>query len=322
MNLNKAKADFLSGYFSTNRRTKKTESAYDSDLSQFLQFAGRNRTLRSVSGTVIEEWAAHLRDENYAPASIRRKVAALKVFCSYWVRKGAIDQSPFWRVKLSFGRIEQLPRTLTESEIRALLSEARKAYERGTRSLRGKHPVDCNGRPKLAFRILRNSALIDLLFATGIRVGEVSALDLVDYLADEAIFKIHGKGGRDRLAFAVDKSTRQIQHTYASARMQISTDCNALFLNASGRRLSTQGIAAIISLLCTSAGIERRVTPHMLRHTVATLLLRNGADIRVVQEFLGHSSIATTQRYTHVSKEHLVEVLETRHPSLGLHAAV
>jgi len=322
MKLKRAKAEFLSGYFSTNRRTKKTVTAYDSDLSQFLQFAGCNRTLRSVSGTAIEGWAARLRDENYAPASIRRKIAALKVFCSYWVRKGAIGQSPFWRVKLSFGRIEQLPRTLTESEIRALLSEARTAYERALRSLRGKHPLDRNGRAKHAFRILRNSALVDLLFATGVRVGEVSALDVSDYLADEAIFKIHGKGGRDRLAFAVDKDTRRIQQTYASARMQIASGCNAFFLNASGMRLSTQGIAAIVSSLCSSAGIARRVTPHMLRHTVATLLLRNGADIRVVQEFLGHSSIATTQRYTHVSKEHLVEVLETRHPSLGLRTAV
>jgi integrase/recombinase XerD len=322
MNLKKAKADFLSGYFSTNRRTKKTETAYGSDLNQFLQFVGGNRALRSMSGTMIEEWAAHLRNQDYAPASIRRKIAALKVFCSYWVRKGAIDQSPFWRVKLSFGRIEQLPRTLKESEIRALLAEARRNYRAARRTLGSRPPVDCNGRPKRAFRTLRNSALVDLLFATGVRVGEASALDVSDYVADEAMFRIHGKGGRDRLAFAVDKSTRQIQQTYALARMRIATTSDALFLNAAGRRLSTQGIAAIISSLCSNAGIDRRVTPHMLRHTVATLLLRNGADIRVVQEFLGHSSIATTQRYTHVSKEHLVAVLQSRHPSLGLRVAV
>lgn len=322
MNLNKAKVEFLSGYFSTNRRTMKTKSAYDSDLNQFLRFAGRRRTLRSIGGSDIEGWAAHLRNDNYAPASIRRKVAALKVFCSYWVRRGTIDQSPFWRVKLSFGRIEQLPRTLTEGEIRALLSEAYRSYESAKRSLRGRCAADCNGRPKRAYWILRNSALVDLLFATGVRVGEASALDRSDYDADEAIFTIHGKGGRDRLAFAVDKNTRQIQHSHAFARAQIRSDSSALFINAFGKRLSTQGIAAIISSLCANAGIERRVTPHMLRHTVATLLLRNGADIRVVQEFLGHSSIATTQRYTHVSKEHLVKVLERRHPSLGLRAVV
>ena len=94
----------------------------------------------------------------------------------------------------------------------------------------------------------------------------------------------------------------------------------ALFLNASGERLSTQGMANVIAQFRRDAGIERHVTPHMLRHTVATLLLRNGVDIRVVQEFLGHASIATTQRYTHIAKEHLIGVLRKHHPSLGLRA--
>jgi site-specific recombinase XerD len=322
MNLSKARSEFLSGYFSTHRRTRKTQTAYNVDLAQFHRFAGQDRALRSMNATDIEEWAAHLRNGNYAPASIRRKLAALKVFCSYWVRKGALTQSPFLRVKLSFGRIEQLPRSLSESETRALLSETRRNYLSAIQSLGTKLPEDSNGRPRRAYRVLRNSALVDLLFATGVRVGEASGLDLTDYLAEEAVFKIHGKGGRDRLAFAVDKDTRQIQDSHASARVRINSDATALFLNASGRRLSTQGIAMIISGLCRNAGIERRVTPHMLRHTVATLLLRNGADIRVVQEFLGHSSIATTQRYTHVSKNHLVGVLQKKHPSLSLRAAV
>jgi integrase/recombinase XerD len=322
MKLKQAKAEFLTGYFSTNRRTEKTRTAYESDLGQFEMFAGPDHAIESLSGTVIEEWAAHLRNQNYAPASMRRKMAALKVFCAYWVRREIMSQSPFWRVKLSFGRIEQLPRTLTVSETRALLAEARKDYVAATSSLDAAHPGDCNGRPKRAYRILRNSALVDLLFATGARVGEVATLNLADYLVKEAVFRIHGKGGRDRLAFAVDKSTRHIQQTHVTARMGITSATSALFLNASGKRLSTQGIAAIISHLCKSAGIERRITPHMLRHTVATLLLRNGADVRVVQEFLGHSSIATTQRYTHITKDHLIGVLQKRHPSLGLRAAV
>jgi site-specific recombinase XerD len=124
------------------------------------------------------------------------------------------------------------------------------------------------------------------------------------------------------LAFAVDEKTLQIQRQHFNARMRIKTDASALFLNASGKQLSTQGIANVIARLCAEAGIERHVTPHMLRHTVATLLLRNGADIRVVQEFLGHSSIATTQRYTHNTKEHLIGVLQKHHPSFGLRAAV
>lgn len=161
---------------------------------------------------------------------------------------------------------------------------------------------------------------MDLLFATGLRVGEVSALDVHDFFMRESVFRVQGKGGRDRLALVVDEETVRVLRQYLEARARIGTRSPALFLNSSGGRLTTQGIANVIARLREEAGIKRRVTPHMLRHTVATLLLRNGVDIRVVQEFLGHASIATTQRYTHVTKEHLRGVLRKRHPSLGMRA--
>lgn len=119
---------------------------------------------------------------------------------------------------------------------------------------------------------------------------------------------MHGKGRRDRLAFVVDAETLRIQQIHMTARMQIETESPALFLNTFSKRLTTQGISNVIAKVRKDAGIEKHITPHMLRHTVATLLLRNGVDIRIVQEFLGHASIATTQRYTHVSKEHLIGV--------------
>ena len=168
------------------------------------------------------------------------------------------------------------------------------------------------------YRAIRNLALVDLLFATGMRVGEVSALNIEDFAVSESVFRVKGKGGRDRLAFVVDDQTRRIQQEHLELRCRMASTGQALFLNASGTRLSTQGIANIISQFRKDAGIERHITPHMLRHTVATLLLRNGVDIRVVQEFLGHASIATTQRYTHISKDHLIQVLRERHPSLVL----
>jgi site-specific recombinase XerD len=171
------------------------------------------------------------------------------------------------------------------------------------------------------YRSLRNLALTDLLFATGIRVGEASALDVRDYFMRDAVFRVQGKGGRDRLAFIVDEETVRIQRAHLEARASIKTESPALFINASGQRLSTQGITNVIARLRREARIKRHVTPHMLRHTVATLLLRNGLDIRVVQEFLGHASIATTQRYTHVTKEHMVRELRKRHPSLNLRAS-
>jgi site-specific recombinase XerD len=321
MRLREANAEFLTGYFSTNKRGKKTEAAYRSDLAQFCAFAGEDLGLQALDGSLIERWAAHLRQEEYSPASIRRKIVVLKVFCSYWVRKGALPESPFWRVRLSYGRVEQLPRALTEREMRALLSRAWRNY---LKVAAGRDGVEANthGGNRHAsardYRALRDLALIDLLFATGMRVGEASALDVRDFLTREAVFRVQGKGGRDRLAFAVDEQTVRIQREHAEARARVRTDSPALFVNASGGRLSTQGMTNVIAKLRREARIKRHVTPHMLRHTVATLLLRNGADIRLVQEFLGHASIATTQRYTHVSKEHMVRVLRKRHPSLNL----
>jgi len=323
MRLDQATAAFLSGYFSTHERARRTEAAYRSDLAQFTAFAGDGLGLASLDASAIEAWAARLRGGEYSPASVRRKMVVLKVFCSYWVRRGALAESPFWRVKLSLGRIEQLPRALTEREMRALLA---RAWRDCLAALDGPGGAEAAARPggrkasSRDYRALRDLALVDLLFATGLRVGETSALDVRDYFVREAVFRVQGKGGRDRLAFVVDERTAQIQRAHAEARARIGTDCPALFLNASGGRLSTQGITNVISRLRREARIRRHVTPHMLRHTVATLLLGNGVDIRVVQEFLGHASIATTQRYTHVTKEHMVRVLRKRHPSLNLHA--
>jgi integrase/recombinase XerD len=322
MQLAQAIAEFLTGYFSTHERSKKTILAYDSDLRQFAKHAGNEIDLQALRGASIEEWAAHLKREGYSPASMRRKMVVLKVFCSYWVRRGELNESPFWRVKLSLGRIRQLPRALTEGEMRGLLVEAGRHHK--TNSVSRKGPVLSKSRESGAsnqrYRALRNLALIDLLFATGMRVGEASALNGEDFIVSESAFRIRGKGGRDRLAFVVDDQTILIQRQHFEARSQLTTESTALFLNASNQRLSTQGIANIIAQFRRQAGIERHITPHMLRHTVATLLLRNGVDIRVVQEFLGHASIATTQRYTHVAKEHLIGVLRKHHPSLRLRA--
>jgi integrase/recombinase XerD len=324
MQLKEACAEFLRGYFAIHERRTKTRIAYSSDLEQFQLFIGKELDLLSLSSVDIEQWAVRLRQDKYSPASIRRKIVTLRVFCSYWVRKGVLEESPFWRVKLSFGRIEQLPRTLTKREIRALLAQAWRNYSvvEAAQNRNGSNPVRTMQSSFGRYRALRNLALIDLLFATGMRVGEVSSLNISDFLVEESAFKVRGKGGRDRLAFIVDKETIHIQREHLKDRTIIKTEEPALFLNSFKGRLSTQGIANVIVRLRRQAKIEKHITPHMLRHTVATLLLRNGADIRVVQEFLGHTSIVTTQRYTHITKDHLVRVLRKFHPSLRLRTEV
>jgi len=316
--------EFFNGYFSTHERSIKTKVAYRSDLDQVAAYAGRDFTLSSLDPLFIEKWAADLRMKEYSPASMRRKMVVLKVFCSYWVRRGLLSESPFWRVKLSFGRITLLPRSLNESEIRRLLIQAK--HNRSARKLSRKGNVLAKAKAHTIllkqYRPLRNLALVDLLFATGMRVGEVSGLNSEDFFLSEGVFRVKGKGGRDRLAFVVDEQSLRIQREHIEMRSDLTPKSQALFLNTMGERLSTQGIANIISQFRKDAGIERHITPHMLRHTVATLLLRNGVDIRVVQEFLGHASIATTQRYTHITKDHLVKVLRERHPSLTFRAAM
>ncbi len=319
MLIDKATRRFLDGYFATNERKDKTKSAYLSDLAQFRVFAGIGFDVSTLSNTDIERWARELKTRGYSPASIRRKIVVLKVFCAYWVRNGLLTESPFWRVKINFGRMIQLPRTLTAQEARDLLVCARQDYRKAW-AQRNRRTIDDVRKGAVSspdYLVLRNIALLELLFATGMRVGEVSAIDVNDFLSLEARFKVKGKGGRERMAFVVDPLARKVLSKYLAIRQKIQIDCPALFLNAKGSRLSTQGIANVIKLFQENSGIERRLTPHMLRHTVATLLLRNGVDIRVVQEFLGHSSIATTQRYTHVSNEHLIGELQSRHPSLS-----
>jgi integrase/recombinase XerD len=320
MLLDQAIEDFFNGYFSTHERSVKTRVAYRSDLDQAAAFAPKDFALLSLNPAFIESWAADLRLKSYSPASMKRKMVVLKVFCSYWVRKGVLSESPFWRVELSFGRIAQLPRALSESEMRGLLAQANQ--DQSLVSIARKGSVLATGmRSSRTYRAVRNLALVDLLFATGMRVGEVSSLNLADFVVAESFFRVKGKGGRDRLAFVVDEQTVRIQREHVETRSKLPSNSPALFLNSSGERLSTQGIANIIAQFRKDAGIERHITPHMLRHTVATLLLRNGVDIRIVQEFLGHASIATTQRYTHVTKEHLVRVLRERHPSLAMRTA-
>jgi len=322
MKIDQATKEFIDRYFSTHNLSAKTKAAYCSDLAQFQEFVGEDFWFLSIGPNDVENWAAKLKEKQYSPASIRRKIVALRVFCSYWVRKGTLTESPFWRVRLSFGRIEQLPRALTEREMSALLERARNTYLSAQRTNQHKEATKRYNK-QICFShysSLRNLALLDLLFATGMRVGEASALDVPDFSVEEAVFRVRGKGGRYRLACVVDHETVQIQRDHLAARQRFDTSSTALFLNISCERLSTQGIANIIARFRKEAGIERHVTPHMLRHTVATLLLRNGADIRVVQEFLGHTSIATTQRYTHITKEHLIRVLRNHHPSLTIRA--
>jgi integrase/recombinase XerD len=314
MLLKEATRLFVDGYFATCHRSDKTKAAYGVDTDQFVASQPSDANLCAITPEGIESWALELRGKGYAPRSLRRKVASVRVFFNYCVRRRLIERSPLWQVRLDLGRPEPLTRTLSFAEIGSMLAAARAkaAYvQRGSPT-----------KQRLLIA-LRNRALIEVMFATGMRVGEVASIRLADLFSDQQTLLVSGKGGRQRLAFLLDDLSRASLREYLDLRAQVvESTTAALFVNASLARLSTQGISDVIAQLAEEARIGRAVTPHMIRHTAATLLLRNGADIRVVQEFLGHTSISTTQRYTHVSKEHLLATLSATHPSMAGWASI
>lgn len=307
MNFSDATEAFLRGYFSTCRRSAKTYAAYKIDLAQLREYVGPTASVAVVTAESLEKWALHLRERKYSAVSIRRKFATARVFFSYLVRKGTIENSPLWRIRLDLGRERLLPRGISGHEAKSLIEAAWAAV--------GEPAVPTINVQPFAFLRLRNLAVIETLFATGMRVGELVSLSLADWHEDDASFLVKGKGGRQRLAFLPDERSLKAVKAYLTSRKSIAVSHDAVFLNPRGNRITTQGIARVITKMAETAGITSRVTPHRLRHTVATLLLRFGADIRIVQEVLGHASIATTQRYTHVSKEHMLSTLRTRHPN-------
>jgi site-specific recombinase XerD len=307
VDLGEAVEAFAAGYFSTCRRSGKTQAAYRIDLAQMQSHLGPLTPLASLRSESLEKWAMELRAKGYASVSIRRKFATARVFFSYWVRKEVLDASPLWRIRLDLGRERTLPRSLTPSDAKRLIEEPWRRLTNATEAT----PSPNNA----SFRRLRDVAALEVLFATGIRVGELVSLRLGDWCEEDRALIVRGKGARQRLAFLPDDRSLKALCDYVTQRRKLLVEHDSLLVNAAGNAISPQGIARILAIMAKQAGIATKVTPHMIRHTVATLLLRYGADIRIVQEVLGHASIATTQRYTHVSKEHLLSALQTRHPS-------
>jgi len=308
MKIADAAAEFQRGYFSTHQRSSKTRKSYAVDLLQMEQHFGPKKSLESVSPTALEEWIMRMRDKQLKTTTIRRKVAVVRLFFNYWVRRGTLDASPFWKVRLDLKCERQLPRNLSPRDMKRLIehvwAEARQVIGPFVSNL-----------SDVQFRQLRDLAVVEILFATGMRVSELVNLSLDDWQEDESCFVVTGKGSVQRLAFLPDERSVHAVRLYISARKHRPGDSAFLLVSASGRHFKTQGVARVLRRFARDATISHRVTPHMIRHTVATLLLRYGADIRIVQEVLGHASISTTQRYVHVSKEHLRTILKERHPS-------
>ena len=278
-----------------------TISAYRNDLGQLRDFVqelaaiqGYEPRWSSVDRNLLISYILNLKERNYAAATVARKVAALKSFFDFMVSEGAIEVDP--TENLSSPKVgKSLPRPLSQSEVNDLLEEPAKLSTPEAR---------------------RDKAMLELLYAGGMRVSELVAMNVGDLSLQSGVVRCFGKGSKERIIQVHDQAICALEEYLTESRPMLlhNREDNALFLNRRGERLTRQGFWLILKAYGRSAGIKTEVTPHTLRHSCATHMLSGGADLRNVQELLGHANISSTQIYTHLSGEHVRRTYEKAHP--------
>ena len=284
--------------------SRNTMDAYRNDLSQFQEFirsrlngtSEREDAWRWVDLELLNDYIADLRGrKGYRDTTTARKVAAIKSFFTYLAQNGDIEEPP--TESLGSPRVGRtLPKYLTEEEIESLLEAA--------------------GQPGTA-ESRRDANILELLYATGLRVSELVSLNVQDIDFQESYIRCWGKGSKERIVYAHAKAMGGLQEYLAGPRMSLvgdNKDEPALFVNHRGERLTRQWVWTILKTYGKKAGLDQKITPHTLRHSFATHLLQKGASLRHVQELLGHSSISTTQVYTHLTDQHLEQEYAKSHP--------
>lgn len=295
--------EFLTWLSAERGRSANTLAAYRRDLRAYWAWlVQRATTLGAVGEQDITAYVAHLRAAGRAPASVARAVVAVRSLHRFLAVEGLVERDPAADVEAP--RVPQsLPKALTEEDVERLLGAV-------------------SGDDSVA---RRDRAILEVLYGTGLRISELVGLSLADVDLDAALLRAFGKGSKERLV-PIGRLARRALETWFDAggrpslapeRWARRGDAEAVFLNARGGRLSRQGAWGIVRRYGDLAGLGDRLTPHVLRHSCATHMLDHGADIRAVQELLGHASISTTQVYTKVSTERLWRVYEQAHPRAG-----
>jgi integrase/recombinase XerC len=282
-------AEFLRYLDLQRGASRHTLRGYATDLAEFRAFLSREGlgNLVDADARTIRAWLAWLHDRKLAKSSIARKLATVRSCFRYLARLGLVEFNAARQVR-SPKLPKRLPSFLPKDESKGLLDAEAERSEAG----------------------LRDHALLELLYATGLRVAECCGLDLDDVDRRRGAVRVMGKGGKERVVPVGDTALEALG-AWLSVRGE---GRGALFTNLRGGRLGTRSVHRIVKRRARAAGIDRRVTPHTLRHTFATHMLGEGADLRLIQELLGHSRLSTTQRYTHVSAEHLMKVYDSAHP--------
>ncbi len=272
-----------------------TLESYSRDLRQYYGFLSGESTLsfENASQSTIVAYLMYLRKQGKATATIARRLAALKAFYQFLVKENYVSQDPTG--DLSSPRLERkLPKVLTVEEVERLLTQPELTTSSGK----------------------RDKAMLELLYATGIRVSELVNLDVPDVDLQEGFIRCVGKGSKERVVPMGEIAVEALRIYLENARLKLIAEPKekAIFVNHHGKRLTRQGFWKIVKKYAVQAQIHKEITPHTLRHSFATHLLENGADIRSVQEMLGHADISTTQIYTHVTKDRLKDVYSKSHP--------
>ncbi|KRM08237.1 tyrosine recombinase XerC [Liquorilactobacillus ghanensis] len=266
-----------------------TLKAYTEDLKLFENFLNENggiSSLKAVKRLDVHVFMSYLYDQAYQSASIARIISSLRSFYRFLQKNGQIDDNPFSYVQLK-RHPRALPRFFYEDEMKALFE-----------AVAGDKPMD-----------LRDRALLETLYATGMRVSECTGLTLKDVDFGLKAMLLHGKGGKDRYVPFGKYCQKALKSYLNQVRLPVMekyhTEHDFVFINHYGAPLTAAGVTYILQKIVKRSSLTTSIHPHELRHTFATHLLNRGADLRAVQELLGHSSLSTTQIYTHVTKEHL-----------------
>jgi len=282
----------------------KTIKAYQIDLAQFSALMGQSRS--GLTRESIMEYVSVLH-QRYKPRSIRRKIASVKAFCGYLEFEKLVEENPFSRIRLKLSTPLILPRTIHLSAIEAILMGAYQMKENAKTT-------------EQRNTVLRDIAVLELLFATGIRVSELCALQCGDVRLNAGEIKIYGKGAKERFVQIVNPDVLEVLSIYQETYRDAMALTGTFFVNRLNKPLSDQSVRSIVNRYSKLAGMENHITPHMFRHSFATLLLEEGVDIRYIQQLLGHSSIVTTQIYTHVTGKKQRDILSEKHPRNKIHS--
>ncbi len=305
---------------------------YGKDLGQFVSYlsppGAQLPPLREITHVIIREFVGHLHEQGLEKSSIARKLAALRSFFKYCVREGMVKENPA-RLVPTPKLPKRIPSVLSAEEMNGFLNE-----------LAGTGPAPAGGHPpakkgeggaaeqsgSAGLFLRRDRALLELLYAAGLRVSELTGLNLEDMDQKERMLRVRGKGNKERIVPYGTKAQEALEKYWplreqlllqtsgSGGALRAAPRTNAVFLNYAGRRLTQRSVGRIVKKYVKLVNINWDLHPHSLRHAFATHLLADGADLRAIQELLGHQSLSTTQKYTHASIRQLMEIYDKAHP--------